>query len=244
VPLVSCYRIGRAALCPALLLVAPLLAAQARIVDITQSAESASQVGSGEQYHQLQVLQEEVRQLRGLVEELSYTLDKVRLQQEGDYLDLDRRLAALDQRSAASEAAPADEAGQLSVLSPEQLALVEGDYNAATDLLLKQRDIDSAAAAYQAHIQRYPASPYLANAWYWLGEIALLRGDQAAAEGAFSAILRDYADHAKAVDAKFKLAKIYAESGDRELAAKLFEELAAGESGTAIKARAYLRDNF
>ncbi len=242
--LVRCYRIGHAALCAVLVLGAPSLAAQARIVDITQPAEPVSQAGSGEQYYQLQVLQEEVRQLRGLVEELSYTLDKVRLQQEGDYLDLDRRLAALDQHSGASAAEPADEAGQVSVLSAEQLAEVESDYNAATDLLLKQRDIDAAATAYQAHIQRYPTSPYLANAWYWLGEIALLRGDQTAAESAFSAILRDYVDHAKAVDAKFKLAKIYAESGDRELAKKLFEELAAGESGTAIKARAYLRDNF
>lgn len=241
----SLNRLVQAALYAAALCVAPSAVAQAQIVDIAQPrATDVSQNGAGEQYYRLQVLQEEVRQLRGLVEELSYTLDKVRLQQEGDYLDLDRRLAAIVQQGGGAAVEGGGEAEQPSALSAEQLAMVERDYNAATDLLLKQRDIDAAAVAYQAHISRYAASPYLANAWYWLGEIALLRGDQSEAESAFSTILRDYSGQPKAVDAKFKLAKIYAESGDRELAKKLFGELADGESGTAIKARAYLRDNF
>jgi TolA-binding protein len=226
----------------ALLLSSPLLA-QARIVDISQPAAPVA-VPSGEQYYQLQVLQEEVRQLRGLVEELSYTLNKVRLQQEDDYLNLDRRLAALQSDAAPSLAAAEGDTVQPQLLDADQLAVIDADYGAATDLLLKQRDIDAAASAYQAHIDNYANSPYLANAWYWLGEIALLRGQQQAAENAFGTILKRYGDHAKALDAKFKLAKIYAESGDRALAEKLFKELANGDSGTAIKARAYLRDNF
>ena len=231
-----------AALTAAVIFTSPALSAQARIVDISQPV-GASAPAPGDQYYQMQVLQEEVRQLRGLVEELSYTLNKVRLQQEGDYLDLDRRLAAIGANSAASSS---DDQGSSveEPMEPAQLAAIEADYNAATDLLLKQRDIDAAAAAYQAHIDNYPASPYQANAWYWLGEIALLRGDQQQAEAAFGVILKQFGEHSKALDAKFKLAKIYAESGDKTLAEKLFNELASGESGTAIKARAYLRDNF
>jgi len=190
------------------------------------------------------VLQEEVRQLRGLVEQLSYTINKVQLQQEGDYLDLDRRLAALASRASEASEEVDSSTNDLPALTEVELAAVETDYSAATDLLLKQRDIDSAAEAYQQHIDRYPNSPYTANAWYWLGEIALLRGNRSGAEDAFSVILKNHSDHAKAVDAKFKLAKIYAESGDRELAKQLFTELAGGDDGTAIKARAYLRDNF
>lgn len=232
-----------AALSAAALLVAPAAFAQARIVDISQPVETAAPA-PGDSYYQLQVLQEEVRQLRGLVEELSYTLNKVRLQQESDYLDLDRRLAASDAGSHAVEDSLSGDDSPVEPLDGEQLAVVEADYNAATDLLLKQRDIDAAAAAYQAHIDNYPGSPYQANAWYWLGEIALLRGDQQQAEAAFGVILKTYSGHSKALDAKFKLAKIYAESGDRQLAETLFKELASGDSGTAIKARAYLRDNF
>ena len=219
---------------------------QAQIVDIAQQqrVEQAASTPAGDSFYQLQVLQEEVRQLRGLVEQLSYTINKVQLQQEGDYLDLDRRLAAVASNASEASEEVDSSTNQLRALTEVELAAVEADYSAATDLLLKQRDIDSAAEAYQQHIDRYPNSPYTANAWYWLGEIALLRGNRSGAEDAFSVILKNHSDHAKAIDAKFKLAKIYAESGDRELAKQLFTELAGGDDGTAIKARAYLRDNF
>ena len=57
----------------------------------------------GDSYYQSQMLQEEVRQLRGLVEELNYELQRVKQRQMDDYLDLDRRLSALQ-----SGATPAD----------------------------------------------------------------------------------------------------------------------------------------
>ncbi|MCV6606068.1 MAG: hypothetical protein OIF34_12250, partial [Porticoccaceae bacterium] len=47
-----------------------------------------------EMFYQLQSLLEEVRQLRGMVEELNYQVDELKQRQQDDYLDLDRRISA------------------------------------------------------------------------------------------------------------------------------------------------------
>lgn len=48
-----------------------------------------------ELFYQLQVLQQEVQELRGLVEEQSYQLNRLARDQKEQYIDLDRRVAAL-----------------------------------------------------------------------------------------------------------------------------------------------------
>ena len=78
------------------------ISAQVEVVDasIDQSPTIESQAsndasGQGELFYQLQVLQEEVRMLRGLVEDQSHQLRQLKEQSMQRYIDLDRRIGMI-----------------------------------------------------------------------------------------------------------------------------------------------------
>jgi tol-pal system protein YbgF len=111
-------------------------------------------------------------------------------------------------------------------------------------LLLKKRDFDGAVLAFKRHVIDYPNSPYIANAYYWLGEIYLLQGQDELARKAFALVVEQYPAHGKAPDANFKLGKIYHQLGEDERARALLETAAKGAGGAANKAQSYLKNNF
>ena len=223
-------------------------------------------------YDIMQNLQEEVRMLRGLVEELSYDLQQVKQRQLDDYLDLDRRLglgsninesavsdrftspvAILDSEDAQAALASSGKSAGMDVsTSPvgvtsdlvDDQSLVKADYNAASKKLLKERDIEGAAVALKMHLETYPGSPFAANAHYWLGEIYLLQGDTEFARQAFTNIVERHADHPKAMDSRFKLGKIYFQLGEVDRARNLLEQVAQSPGGAAAKARNFLDKNL
>jgi|TARA_B110000902_G_scaffold173848_1_gene197428 tol-pal system protein YbgF len=268
------------------------VAAQAApVVDLTYSASKppiqpvATVDGS---YNQSQMMQNEVRELRGLVEQLSYELQRVKQRQMDDYLDLDRRLSALLSGATPDEfGADADANLQLSAdgqtpavvadsLTKGALRLdrepLDGDalreqsldgqsqaplatpainseeiaqnYAQASNLLLKQRDIKAAALAFKQHVLDYPASPYVANAYYWLGEIYLLQGQDEMARQAFVLVVEQHPNHGKAMDATFKLGKIYHQLGETDRARDLLEKASKGTGSAASKAQSYLKSHF
>ena len=232
---------------------------------IENNVTSTADVGAaGDSYYQAQVLQEEVRMLRGLVEELSYELQQVKQRQMDDYLDLDRRLSALIAGNSSAQlqsqsgvaTQKMDESPVLSsdpsntssavpqVTSPANRAEMKANYDNASDLLLKQRDIEGAALAFKQHVVDFPASPYVANAYYWLGEIYLLQGQDELARQAFTAVVEQHVGHGKAMDASFKLGKIYHQLGDDKRARELLEIVSKSTGGAARKAQSYLDNNF
>ena len=58
-----------------------------------RATPSVSAAGTSDPYYQLQLLREELRQLRGMLEEQNNELTMLKKRQREDYLDLDRRLA-------------------------------------------------------------------------------------------------------------------------------------------------------
>src|SRR3990167_5003367 len=170
-------------------------------------------------FTQLQQMQQEIAQLRGMLEEQQNEIQ--RLKQEGleRYQDLDRRLssgaagAAATQNSPAGGAAsagPAAAAGQAQApanngpADPEKEKLF---YDAAFDLI-KAKDFAKASQAFSAFVRKYPNSQYAGNAQYWLGEVNLAQGDLQAAGQAFAQVSQSYPQHAKVPDSLFKLADV------------------------------------
>jgi tol-pal system protein YbgF len=278
-PLALAVIIASSLLLPAL---ASNVAAQAApVVDLSSSTsraavQPAAAMNNG--YNQSQMLQNEVRELRGLVEQLSYELQRVKQRQMDDYLDLDRRLSAVLSGATPDDfAADADSDLQLGedgqpmaaadgaiigddqsrdgqsqdplssdektapVIDTEEIAQ---NYAQASNLLLKERDINAAALAFKQHVIDYPASPYTANAHYWLGEIYLLQGQDEMARQAFTLVVEQHPKHGKAMDATFKLGKIYHQLGDIDRARELLEKASRGTGGAASKAQNYLKTNF
>ena len=276
----------------------------APVVDLTSSTPKPvvrTAAAVDDRYNQSQMMQNEVRELRGLVEQLSYELQRVKQRQMDDYLDLDRRLSAV-LSGATPEEFTADADGDLQLNIDGQSAVVaessvtnsdgmegqvpnqalEGqavdglalngrslnggslngvpqtptitpainteeiaqNYAQASNLLLKERDINAAAQAFKQHVIDYPASPYTANAHYWLGEIYLLQGQDEMARQAFTLVVEQHPKHSKAMDATFKLGKIYHQLGEIDRARELLEKASRGTGGAASKAQRYLKTNF
>ena len=257
----------------------------AQNMDSTTNVDGADNAGqaAGDRYYQMQVLQQEVQMLRGMVEELNHELQQLKQRQMDDYLDIDRRLSAIVSSAPANSApansalannAPANSrpgsssaaldaknstdssgyslnpaasnnAGAAKVAAgPSELAEMKANYENASSLLLKKRDINGAALAFEQHVVDYASSPYVANAYYWLGEIYLLQDQAELSRQAFTSVIEQYPLHSKAMDARFKLGKLYHQLGEDARARELLETAATSSGGVAKKALAYLNNNF
>ena len=214
---------------------------------------SASDIQRAQQFYQMQVLKDEVKMLRGQVEELSYQLQQVKQLQMDDYLDIDRRLTAITSSNTAIIPVAENSIlvvpeSQLTVQENEPVEVpkvvtpedIEADYLASSKLL-KKRDFDGAIEAFKNHILNFEQSPYSANAHYWLGEIYEFRAEAELAVESFEVVINNYSDHNKAMDARYKLGKLYYQQGDTKRAVALLQEAAQSNGGAGAKAKAYLK---
>lgn len=189
----------------------------------------------------LQQLQDEVRTLRGMVEQQQHQLRQMEQQQRDRYRDLDRRLAA-------GQAAP--QASSQSVSSASSVALPAAD-STPTDAqayqeafaLVRSKDFSGALEAFDLFIERYPDSARLPNAYYWVGEVNLAEQKLARAKAAFEQVLSAFPEHRKAADASYKLGVIYHQMGDQAQANDMFNKTISGypDSSAANLARDYLQ---
>lgn len=127
---------------------------------LIESSTQSSSNSSAQLYYQLQILQREVQELRGMLEEQAHELKQLKQQRMDDYLDLDRRLSELQGKDSAS----VDGSPSAAPAGKDELS----DYRAAIDLVLKQQDYDRGIDALKQHLDTYPNGRYAANAQYWL----------------------------------------------------------------------------
>lgn len=202
-----------------------------------------------ELYYQLQVVQQEVLQLRGQVEEQAHQIKKLKQQRLDDYIDLDRRLSQLGQPGngrpvlSSSSSSDSPESNTSSAAAGVQASEIQS-YRSAIDLVLKQQKYDQAADALIQHLQDYPNGRYAANAQYWLGEIYLLKNELETARQWFAKLLSTYPDHSKVPDAQFKLGKVHHLLGNDAQAKQFLNKAASSNSSAASLARDYLKLNF
>lgn len=192
---------------------------------------TAPSSAQGMLFIQLQQMQEEIAQLRGMLEVQQNEIQ--RLQQEGleRYKDLDGRLAGLSaggansQNSSAAGGNAAGGAPQESSIGGVDAASAQSAdpekeklyYDAAFDLI-KAKDFDKASQAFAAFLRKYPGSPYAGNAQYWLGEVNLAKGDLQGAGQAFARVSQLYPQHNKVPDSLYKLADVELRMGNRDKA--------------------------
>lgn len=224
--------------------------AQVEVVDreIPVTPEEASVPQSttnpAQLYYQMQVLQQEVLQLRGLVEQQAFEIKKLKQQRLDDYLDLDRRVSQLSQRGSAAPLSSdsATPETQTSVVSSPPGEMKR--YKAAMNLVFKEQKYDEAVVALTEYLNEFPTGRYSANAQYWLGEVYLKKQDLEQARQWFSKVLNEHPQHGKASDAQYKLGIVYHKLGDNDKARDLLENVAQTDANAARLARDYLDSNF
>lgn len=195
-----------------------LVAAPAYSADLEERVQRLEKLmdsqGLVDMFLQMQNLQEEVRQLRGQVEQQTYAIDNLKQRQRDLYLDIDRRMRKLEGSGAApavsapsstSSSGPAP-AANTGVTQPTVTSSADEDaaYRAAFNLL-KEGRYQAAIERFTAFLKKYPQSGYADNAQYWLGEANYVTRKYAEAIKEFDKVVKNYPQSSKRADALLKI---------------------------------------
>lgn len=212
---------------------------------------AALQNGGSEMLMLLEQLQDEVRALRGQVEQQQYQIQRMEQQQRDRYRDLDRRISQAGSAPSAAAGTPSlTDPGQAGATTPITAPLPAADstptdtqaYQAAF-ALVRQKAYGDALEAFAKFIELYPDSVRLANAHYWVGEVNLAEQKLEPARLAFEHVLTNYPDHRKAADSTYKLGVVYHQLGNQAKASELFQQTISRfpDTSAANLARDYLQ---
>ena len=222
---------------------------------------------AGEQplFYQMQVLQQEVRQLSGLIEEQARLIQKLQQDQRLQYIDLDRRVAALapnrpapgptplpdvdrqaevDAGANGSEALlPGSKPAEATVQS-EPEPTTEREAYAQAIRLMRGKRFEESTAAFEKLIRDYPNGQYTPNAFYWLGELHLATSNMEPARQNFVQVIRLYPDHQKVPDALYKLGVLYFQLGDESESRRYLTQVQTDfpQSSAGALAKRYLAE--
>jgi len=170
--------------------------------------------------NQLEGLRQEVARLRGQNEVLQNQVDTLQKQQKDYYADLDARLKKFEPQQVTVE-------GKEGVALPTE----KPEYDAA----LKQfqsGEFKGAGLAFSAFIRKYPQSPYLPLAQFWLGNSLYAQRDYKGSTSVLESMLKANPTHPKAPDAMIAIANNQLESGQKAAARKTLEAVVSKYPGT------------
>ena len=203
----------------------------------------------------VEMLQQEVQQLRGQVEELNYNLGRLKEDQKQRYLDLDRRIVSLstatpvtkesrvvsatDQTTQLQTVAsqvndsltavpvtPTTETQTPAVQAPSDPEAANVAYKAAY-ALIRKRQFDASVVALLAFVKNFPQSDLVGNAYYWLGEVYMVQGDASLAVVSFEYVISKFPQHRKIPDALYKAGVAYQNTGNVDKANQLLQRVLA-----------------
>lgn len=195
----------------------------------------------------IEQLQEEVRFLRGQVEQQNHQMKKMQTNQRDRYRDLDRRIMGITQKMS-SQPAPATvtatDVPPPTVTEPEaavtkapavappsttaQQPAGESDKDAYRKAfkMVRSKDYAGSIKAFDEFIRFYPSSNLVANAIFWSGEVyrAMTPPDFKAASDSYSKLIELYPQHSKSADAYYKLGLTLNDLGKKAEAKKVMQK--------------------
>ncbi len=222
-----------------------VLAAQAPVVDVNSTTLNSQSSGSlTEQLasverkldsrnraqvniqRQLDELQTEVNELRGVTELHTHQLSQVLERQRELYQELDRRVSeALKPATKVPSAIAVD---SLTLSKDYSNNLTENEaYDKALNLVLKDKRYEQAIPAFRRFNHTYPLSTYAPNAHYWLGQLLFNKGELTQAEQEFLTVVKQFQESNKRPDALLKLAMVAQQQKNTNKAMQLYQQLLA-----------------
>jgi len=218
---------------------------------VTRQQETVQQTlpPSADVFYQMQLLQQEVLNLRGLVDEQAFAIKKLKQQRLDDYLDLDRRVSELQKGNRAQNVAVLPSAPSIS--QPKAIRSVPASnagetqsYRSAIDLVIVQKQYSKAITAFKTHLDTYPQGSTAGNAQYWLGQLYLQSEKLDQAQAWFEKLLSAYPNNSKVTDAKYKLGQILFNKGDKQAARTYLDDVAASTGSAAKLAKRFINNNY
>lgn len=202
---------------------------------------------------QNQRLENQLRELRGKIEEQDYQIDQLNKELTNRYTDLDQRLELLQQKidpseeephaegeagtntateptkTAASnlstETATASNSSSTNAVSSNQIELDKAAYTIALDAY-KQGGAKKAIAPMQNFIKNNPNSIYTGNAYFWLAEfnLAIEPPNYTEAKKNYETVAAKYPDSAKAPRSLYQLYSIAKDVNKNTQSAEVYKK--------------------
>ncbi len=220
-----------------------VLAAQAPVIDVSSASNKNQNSGSlTEQLanverkldsrnraqvniqSQLDDLQTQVNELRGVTELHTHQLSQVLERQRELYQELDRRVREALQ--------PASQVSNTTVVNAPAVTknysddLTENEaYDKALNLVLKDKRYEEAIPEFRSFNKAYPQSTYAPNSHYWLGQLLFNKGKLAEADQEFTIVVEQFQDSSKRPDALLKLAMVAQQQKNENKAKQLYSQL-------------------
>jgi len=199
------------------------LSLQQRVANLERQVEARNRAQINVQ-RQLDELQNEGNELRGITEQHTHQLSQVLERQRELYQELDRRVSkALN----ANNSVPASIEAPANVGSTQYSSnLTENEsYDRAVNMVLKDKRYDEAIPAFRAFNEQFPHSSYAANAHYWLGQLLFNKNDFNAAKTEFEVVVTQFTKSSKRSDAMLKLATVEQQQNNKAKAVSLYQQL-------------------
>jgi tol-pal system protein YbgF len=204
---------------------------EARVIRMERVVENQSLVQLASE---VEMLRSETTALRGEIETLRFETENSDARQRELYVDVDRRLQALETSPRAFEpppssgpapaAAGAAAAAAAATVPPRPAGSDQQNYDAAF-ALLQGRKYEESAAAFETFLTQFPTSPRADNAVYWLAETHYVRGQYGDALPVFRRVIEEHPQSDKVPDALLKVGFCQIEMGDRTAARTSLQEV-------------------
>ncbi|MCW9046771.1 MAG: tol-pal system protein YbgF [Gammaproteobacteria bacterium] len=211
-----------------------------------------------EQTQRMEQIQQELTEIRALVESQEHQLGLIKQRQRNLYQDMDRRLNDLEikgggqsssstsVKSSATDAGPSSSVpppGAAGLAAVAVVAPVSGDKNGKSAYsqafnTLKEGKYQQAILEFNNFQQSYPESVYGANAQYWLGEAYSVSRDYKTALNEFQKVVNQYPQSNKVEGAMLKTGYTYYEMGDWASAKSALEAVTVKFPGTTVSRKA------
>jgi tol-pal system protein YbgF len=219
---------------------------EARMIKIEKIVNNQSLI---ELANQLEQLRSETTALRGDIEELRHDTDSAANRQKELYVDVDKRLQALEQAErgaslappplSAPSSAPAPSAptssppprspapaaaGGAVASAPKPGVSDKQAYQNAFDLL-QARKYDEAGKAFTQFLSGYASSPLADNAQYWLAQSHYVQRQFNVALPEFQKVVDKYPQSSKLPDALLKVGYCQSELGNKNAARTVLQQV-------------------
>lgn len=204
--------------------------------DAYQTQAAGGQDPLWELVNQMQMLQTEVLELRGVIDQQAYEIQQLQKQQKQHYVDLDQRIEMLSGGGSASRTFGSDpsalgsssrelSSSKTGTAQPLNADAVKTSYQNAL-AYVKDRDYVKAESEFR-QILLSKESFYTPFAHYWLAEVLLAKKDQdlKGAEQAFNHLIDRYQGHSKIPPSLYKLGTVYHVQGETQKAEDVLNKL-------------------
>lgn len=212
------------------------LSLEQRILQLEQQNQTKNQLQS-QMSMQLIELQNEVKELRGIVEEHQFKLQQIQERQRDLYRDIENRLSSLPRHTAPvsqtvqNTKTPVVKSTTQSATPRNTASSGEREEFEAVFKMVRNRQYAEAVKGFEAFLAKYPQGGFSDNARFWIGQVYFAQSKLEEAEKQFSLLRTEFPQSSKLATAILKLAEIKVKQQKWEEARTLYNEVVTNHSG-------------